>query len=110
MLKPTFDNMLVLMQAREETSLGGIVIPEESRGTNRWGEVQAVGPDVRNISVGDTIYIPPHQGTHWRTQGTEGKDFLIVRESEITCAKGTPAIARRILDVKNSEGVTVATA
>ena len=59
-IRPRNDNVVVLTEERTRTQ-GGITIPESMRRQN-FGEVQAIGPDVKDICPGDEVLFQPYSG------------------------------------------------
>ena len=66
--------------AEETTSSGFIVAAKEKVERPQSGEVTATGPDVKNVTVGDTVIFKefiPATFTH------QDQDFLILSEEDI---------------------------
>jgi len=88
-VRPLQDRILVKRIEEEETTKGGIIIPDTAKEKPQQGKVEAVGkgkvldngnrvePDVK---VGDTILFGKYAGTEVKL---EGEDFLIMREDDI---------------------------
>ena len=51
-------SFLVVMPGEKASERKGILLPESAQEQSNRAEVVAVGPDVKNIAVGDTILIP----------------------------------------------------
>lgn len=67
----------------ERRSRGGLVIPPTASSVSKrgqWGEVVAVGPNVRNVEAGDRVLLLPDAGIEVEIRGEE---YLLVREREI---------------------------
>lgn len=67
----------------ERRSRGGLVIPATANSVSkrgRWGEVVAVGPNVRTVEAGDRVLLLPESGIEVEIRGEE---YLLVREREI---------------------------
>ena len=67
----------------ERRSKGGLLIPATANSVSKrgqWGEVVAVGPNVRNVEPGDKVLLLPDSGIEVEIRGDE---FLLVREREI---------------------------
>jgi len=89
-LKPLGDRLIVETLEEQQTTSGGIVLPDTALEKPQRGKVVAAGPGARNadtgdripmdISVGDTIVFSKYGGTEIRVEGT---DYLILRESDI---------------------------
>lgn len=84
--RPLADRVLVKRVEEEETTAGGIIIPEAAKEKAQMGKVLAVGPgrtDVKGatiplqIKIGDVVYFGKFAGTDL------GDDYLIVREDEV---------------------------
>ena len=66
----------------ERKSTGGILIPATAQMGKRlaWGEVVAVGPNVRSMEAGDQVLFNPEDRYEVEVRGT---DYLILRERDI---------------------------
>ena len=87
--RPLHDRVLVKRLKGEEKTKGGIIIPDTAKEKPQEGEVVAVGPGARNdkgevvaldVKAGDRILFGKWSGTEVRL---EGKDLLIMKESDI---------------------------
>lgn len=67
---------------RERKSLGGIVIPVTAQVGRRlaWGKVVAIGPNVRNVELGDRVLFEPEDRGAVELQGV---DYVLLRERDI---------------------------
>jgi chaperonin GroES len=77
------DRILVNLEVDgERRSTGGILIPATAQMGKRlaWGEVVAVGPNVRSMEVGDQVLFNPEDRYEVEVRGT---DYLILRERDI---------------------------
>lgn len=77
------DRILVDLESDgERRSTGGILIPATAQMGKRlaWGEVIAVGPNVRSMEVGDQVLFNPEDRYEVEVRGT---DYLILRERDI---------------------------
>lgn len=88
-LKPLADRVLVEPSAAETTTASGIIIPDTAQEKPQQGTVVAVGngkPDEpMTVKVGDTVLYGKYGGTEIKH---EGKDYLIMRESDIYAVIG----------------------
>lgn len=88
-LKPLADRVLVEASAAETTTASGIIIPDTAQEKPQQGTVVAVGngkPDEpMTVKVGDTVLYGKYSGTEIKH---EGKDYLIMRESDIYAVIG----------------------
>lgn len=87
--KPLYDRVVVRRLDPENTTKGGIIIPEKSAEKPTQGEVVAVGPgaltDAGNlrplaIKEGDRVLFTQYGGT---TVKIDGEELLVLRESDV---------------------------
>ena len=88
-LKPLHDRVIVEPAPAEETTLGGIIIPDTAKEKPQEGTVIAVGDGkvadngsiiAPKVKVGDKVMYGKYGGTEIKV---DGKDMLIMRESDI---------------------------
>jgi len=83
-VKPLADRVLVEPAAAEEKTAGGIIIPDTAKEKPQKGKVVAIGAGKKDepltVKVGDTVLYGKYSGTELTI---EGKDFLMMRESDI---------------------------
>ncbi len=82
-----FDRVLVSIDDDgERRSRAGILIPATAQVTKRliWARVQAVGPHVRTVRVGDRVLF----GTEERFEvDIDGEEFVLLRERDLHAVK-----------------------
>lgn len=98
-LEPLRDAIIVTdMEFGERISQGGLIIPNDDMKSTgirpRWAKVYAIGPDVKDINIGDYIYIAHGRWTRGITISTpegekvirrvDNKDILLVSDEYIT--------------------------
>ena len=88
-LKPLHDRVVVKPMDAEETTAGGIIIPDTAKEKPMEGRVVAAGPGVRgedgklqplDVKKGDQILYGKWSGTEVKLNGD---DLLIMKESDI---------------------------
>lgn len=83
-VKPLADRVLIEPAAAEEKTSGGIIIPDTAKEKPQRGKVIAIGngkPDEpMTVKSGDQVLYGKYAGTEINI---EGKDFIIMRESDI---------------------------
>lgn len=88
-IKPLADRVIVKPKEAEETTKGGIILPDTAKEKPIEGTVVAVGAGrvtedgkLINLSVkvGNTVLYGKYSGTEVKI---EGEDYLIMRESDI---------------------------
>lgn len=83
-ITPLHDRVIVQAAAAEEKTAGGIIIPDTAKEKPQRGIVIAAGPGKKDepmtVKSGDTVLYGKYAGTEI---SLEGKDYLIMRESDI---------------------------
>ncbi|MBP7497106.1 MAG: co-chaperone GroES [Bacteroidales bacterium] len=83
-IKPLADRVLVEPSPVEEKTAGGIIIPDTAKEKPQKGIVVAVGNGKKDepmtLKAGDKVLYGKYSGTEINV---EGKDYLIMRESDI---------------------------
>jgi chaperonin GroES len=87
--KPLHDRVLLKRVEAEETTAGGIIIPDTAKEKPAEGEVLAVGPGARDdsgtlhppeVKIGDRVLFGKWAGTEVLI---DGADRVILKEAEI---------------------------
>lgn len=88
-IRPLHDRVIIKRLEEEQTSPGGIVIPDTAAEKPIRGEVIAVGKgkilesgDVRalDLKVGDRVLFGKYSGTEVKI---DGQEYLVMREEEV---------------------------
>jgi chaperonin GroES len=83
-IKPLADRVLVEPAAAETQTASGIIIPDTAKEKPQKGTVVAIGNGKKDepmtVQVGDTVLYGKYAGTEINVAG---KDYLIMRESDI---------------------------
>jgi chaperonin GroES len=83
-ITPLHDRVIVQAAAAEQTTKGGIIIPDTAKEKPQRGTVIAAGPGKKDepmtVKPGDEILYGKYAGTEISLEGT---DYLIMRESDI---------------------------
>jgi chaperonin GroES len=91
-IKPLGDRVLIQALDAQEKSKSGIIIPDTAKQRPQEGRVIAVGPGrisedgkriVPEVKKGDLVLFGKYSGTDIRLEALEGKEYLILRESDI---------------------------
>ncbi len=87
--RPLHDRVVVRRIDEDETSAGGIIIPDTAKEKPSQGEIIAVGPGARNdkgeitpldVKKGDLVLFGKWSGTE---VSLDGEDLLIMNESDV---------------------------
>jgi len=83
-IKPLADRVLVEPMEAETKTASGIIIPDNAKEKPQKGTIVAVGDGKKDepltVKVGDTVLYGKYGGTELKL---EGKDYLMMRESDI---------------------------
>jgi len=88
-LRPLDDRVVVEPREAEETTAGGIVLPDTAKEKPQRGTVVAVGPGklldsgdrgTLSVAVGDEVIYGKYAGTDIEV---DGRDIKILRESDV---------------------------
>lgn len=83
-VKPLADRVLVEPAPAETKTAGGLIIPDTAKEKPMKGKVVAVGNGKKDepmtVKAGDTVLYGKYSGTEIQI---EGKDYLIMKESDI---------------------------
>ena len=78
--KPLKDRVFVKYSEEAEKTAGGIYIPESAKEKPQKGVIEAVGSEVKEIKVGDTILFDKYSGSKINIDNNE---YLIIKEEDI---------------------------
>ena len=82
--KPLADRVLVEPTPAETKTASGIIIPDTAKEKPQEGTVVAVGPgkvdEPTTVKVGDKVLYGKYAGSELKL---DGKDYLIVKESDL---------------------------
>ena len=83
-IKPLSDRVLVLPNAAEEKTAGGLFIPDTAKVKPLMGKVIAVGPGTSEVKMevkeGDQVLYGKYAGTEINVDGV---DYRIMKQSDI---------------------------
>lgn len=78
--QPLGNRVLVERKEDAQTTASGIIIPDNAKEKPSQGTIVAVGGDVEEISVGDSVVFGKYSGNELALDGT---DFLILDADDI---------------------------
>ena len=99
-LKPLGDRIVAEVMEEEQTTASGIVLPDTAKEKPQRAKVLAVGSGhyefghhvPLEVEVGDEILFSKYGGTEIKEGG---RDYLILRESDILAVVGKPAKGKK---------------
>ncbi len=78
--KPLKDRVFVTYSEEGERTAGGLYIPDSAKEKPQKGVVEAVGSEVKEIKVGNTILFDKYSGSKVNIDNNE---YLIIKEEDI---------------------------
>lgn len=78
--KPLKDRAFVSYSEEMEKTTGGIYVPDSAKEKPQKGKVEAVGSEVKEVKVGDTILFDRYSGSKVNIDDIE---YLIIKEEDI---------------------------
>lgn len=83
-IQPTEDRVLIIPEAAEEKTAGGIIIPQEAKEKSQIGLVVAVGPGTQEspmtLKVDQRVLYSQYSGTEIKLNGQK---YLILRSADV---------------------------
>jgi len=88
-LKPLSDRLIVKAVTADETTAGGIVLPDSAKEKPQQGEVLGVGPGklldsgkiaAMDVKVGDKVYYGKYSGTEVKL---DGQELVVLRQDDV---------------------------
>jgi co-chaperonin GroES (HSP10) len=76
-MKPTRNVISFIFKKQDKVSSGGILLQENAKKASTFGIVQAVGPEVKEVAVGDTIFCD------WAKAHAVANDLLAIEEDYV---------------------------
>lgn len=78
--KPLKERIFVSYSDEMEKTAGGIYVPETAKEKPQKGRVEAVGSEVKQVKVGDTVLFDKYSGAKVNLDNNE---YLIIKEEDI---------------------------
>lgn len=79
-INPLADRVVVEQIESEETTASGIILPDSAKEKPEEGKVVAIGKDVVEVVVGDTVLYSKYGPNEVKV---DGKEYMIVKEEDI---------------------------
>lgn len=84
MLQPLKNRIIIERDPVKESTSGGLVIPEAAQDKEISGTVIAIGPDVKDIVVGNKVLFGRHDGVDIDSKYMSHKgDFILIRDEAV---------------------------
>jgi chaperonin GroES len=79
-IKPLGARVLVEKAEVEEKTASGIIIPDSAKESQNRGKVLAIGKDVEDVKVGDTVLYGKYNGTEIKEND---KEYMIINSEDL---------------------------
>lgn len=79
-IKPLADRVVAVREKAATTTASGLYLPDTAKEKPVFATVKAIGPDVKQLKVGDKIVYKEYSTTELTTDGVE---YLIVKEEDV---------------------------
>lgn len=79
-IKPLADRIVAVREEAKTQTASGIYLPDNAKEKPVMVEVVAVGPDVKDIKVGERVIYKEYSTTDLTING---KEYLIIKEEDI---------------------------
>jgi chaperonin GroES len=79
-IKPLADRVVAVREIAATKTASGIYLPDNAKEKPVLAKVEAVGPDVKGVKIGDKIVYKEYSTTELKI---DGMDYLIVKEEDI---------------------------
>ncbi len=79
-VKPLADRVVAVREQAKTQTASGIYLPDNAKEKPVLAKVEAIGPDVKGIKVGDKIVYKEYSTTELKVDGIE---YLIVKEEDV---------------------------
>ncbi|MBI4822918.1 MAG: co-chaperone GroES [Nitrospirae bacterium] len=78
--RPLKDRVFVSYAEEIEKTAGGLYVPDTAKEKPQKGKVEAVGSEVKELKVGNTVLFDKYSGSKVKIDDTE---YLIIKEEDI---------------------------
>ena len=79
-IKPLGDRVVAVREQAATKTAGGLYLPDTAKEKPVFASVKAIGPDVKQLKVGDKIIYKEYSTTELTADGVE---YLIVKEEDV---------------------------
>lgn len=81
-LQPLGKRVIVEPMSEEQTTISGLVIPQQAKERPQKGKVTARGPEVTEVSVNDIVLFGKYAGSDVKV---DGRECLIMDVTDVFC-------------------------
>lgn len=79
-IKPLGDRVVAIREKAQEKTASGLYLPNQAKEKPVMAEIVAVGPDAKEITIGDKIIYKEYSTTELTI---DGQEYLIVKAEDV---------------------------
>lgn len=79
-IKPLADRVVAVREKAQQTTASGLYLPDNAKEKPVVAKIEAIGPDVKHLKVGDKIIYKEYSTTELKVDDV---DYLIVKEEDV---------------------------
>lgn len=79
-IKPLADRLLAVREEMQTKTASGLFLPDNAQEKSVVARVEAIGPKVKDVKVGDRIIYKEYSTSELKMDGTE---YIIVKEEDV---------------------------
>lgn len=79
-IKPLGDRVVAIREKAQEKTASGLYLPNQAKEKPVMAEIVAVGPDAKEIAIGDKIIYKEYSTTELTI---DGQEYLIVKAEDV---------------------------
>lgn len=79
-LKPLTNHVIAKLETPAKKTASGLLLPETNKEQTAYAVVESVGPEVKNIKVGEKIIYKEYATTNVELEGSK---YIIVEEKDV---------------------------
>lgn len=79
-IKPLADRVVAVREVAAAKTASGIYLPDNAKEKPVFAKVEAIGPDVKTLKVGDKIIYKEYSTTELKVDSVE---YLVVKEEDV---------------------------
>lgn len=79
-IRPLMDRVIAVREEAQTKTASGLFLPENTKEKSVIAKVLAIGPEIKELKVGDRIVYKEYTTTDLKIDGTE---YLIIKEEDV---------------------------
>ncbi len=79
-IKPLADRVVAVREKAQQKTASGLYLPDNAKEKPVVAKIEAIGPDVKHLKVGDKIIYKEYSTTELKVDEV---DYLIVKEEDV---------------------------